>query len=109
MIFAKSLLLQGLHDIQEYILRRFETYGQTDGCLSHIHLFQLSFREESENGACRMDGQCPAVEEVGGTMHQFQPVEEMVAFLLGFEVDGEHRPRCRAKLLSGQLIKGVVL
>jgi hypothetical protein len=82
--FCNSLnvvCLECLPDVEQQVMRILKPYGEPDGGLSDIHLLQLSFGEEPEDGRCGMNGERTVVEQIRGTVDEFQPIEEKEAFL----------------------------
>ena len=101
--------MQGLLYVGNEVVHGLQSYGQSDGGLSHVHLLQLSLGEESEDGGGGVDGQRAVVEEVGGAVDELQPVEEPEARLLGSQVDGKHGAGGGPELSAGQRVVGVVV
>ena len=63
-------------DVEQQVERVFQSYGEPDGGLPDVHLLQLPFGEESEDGRGGVDGQRAAVEQIRGPMDELQPVQE---------------------------------
>lgn len=54
----------------------FQSDTQPHHCVIHLHIAPFVIGECDEDGACRMYGECLAVEEVRCTPYDFQPVDE---------------------------------
>ncbi len=98
-----------MRDIIKYVIDCLETDGEADCRVEHIHAGTLLIGEGTEDGAGGMDGKRLVVEEVGGTTHKLQAVDEAEAGILVGKVDGHHGTRCLAKLLNGELVVWIVL
>ena len=44
--------------------------------VEYVHCSTLLVAERTEDGACRMNGECAVIEEVSGAMHQLQIIDE---------------------------------
>ena len=71
-----------LQDVSEDILRVFESDGESNHGVSHVHLAPALGGERSEDGAGRVNGERAIVKEVRCPLDELQSVDESKARIL---------------------------
>ena len=98
-----------MFDILKDIIDILKTDTQTDRGVEDIHLSLLLRCEVAEDCGIGMDSKRTVIEEVRGTVHELQTVEEVEAGILTLEINAYHGTSRLAELLLCKGMKLIIL